>query len=354
MKRNHTVILIAILSFLLLLGGIYAKSTTHKKRKSERPSVSTEILSLTTYSNTIDAFGRVVSVEGINLKATASGMITAIDVSSGEDVKKGQTLIEINPAASKAQLSYDKAQLKLDQINYQRDQKLFKSHAVDAATLDSAKATYEKDQAQIAKDQAALNDRIITAPFDGNIGIIHVKTGDYVSEGDNLFALQTLSPIYVDFSVAAKDQGLIKTGQTVNISVDAWPNESFQGQIISINNQIDSTTNSLLVRAQLNNEDAKLLPGDMVDIVLSLSAPKSIIALPTQGIVYDGGKSYVFIINKDNIATKTAVTLGKQIGSNQVEITSGLKEGQTVVIAGGNKLSDGQTVKVIHSGETDA
>lgn len=339
--------LLIVIAFAILMAAIFYQSRQHPARLKRISSVETVKLVTYPYIPSVEALGSVKSINGVMLKSDVSGRITDIHVRSGEKVKKGQLLVEIDPDATKAVLAYDNAQMQLDKINLQRDQTLLAQNAIDKVSVDTAKAKYRQDLAKIDEDQANLNNRMIKAPFSGTIGIINIKVGDYLESGNVLFSLQTLAPIYLDFSLPSQLQGRVKIGQTVTAKLSAYHNETFKGQVIAVNNRIDSSSNSIRVRALSSNKMLKLLPGDMVSLTLALEKAQAVIKVPSEAVVYDNGKTYLFTVDNHSIAHRHSVRLGSEVGDNAVIVRSGAQVGQSLVIAGANKLTDNQVVHIV-------
>ncbi|WP_162902244.1 efflux RND transporter periplasmic adaptor subunit [Facilibium subflavum] len=335
----------------MLLGAIFYKATYQSSKPALMITVATEKVETTQYTSTLSALGHITAMMGVTVKASSSGNITKLNVTSNQEVKKGQILLEIDPDKAKAKLLYDQAQLQLDAANLSRNKTLYQKNALDKATLDIAEATYKKDLALVKQDKATLNDQIIRAPFTGEAGIVNLQVGSYVNTADDLFSLQTVTPIYVDFSLPSKDQAYIKKNQDVTIELDAYPNQHFKGKVVAINNIIDHNTNSILLRAKLENNDGKLKPGDLVNITLDLTKPQQVIIVPTQAITYDNNNTTIFTVNQQNIVKQQVVVLGTQVGTDKVIVQSGLHPQEVIVIAGTNKITDGIKVVTTDKGE---
>ncbi|MBK2124232.1 efflux RND transporter periplasmic adaptor subunit [Fangia hongkongensis] len=345
-KRLQAVIsIIIILIFIAIVLLMWHQASEQKSIRITKPHVATMTVKTQSHDNTINALGHIESVNGITIKSNVAGPITKINVTSGEYVTKGQTLIEINPDALKANLAYYQAQTQLDKLNLTRYQSLYKQAATSKAELDTAQATYQKDLAEEKLIQSELNDAIIHAPFSGNVGIISAKVGQYVSAGDDLLSLQTFDPVYVDFSIPSKYQAALQLKQKVELAIDAYPDKIFTGYVSAINNQINPDSNSILVRANFSNKDKELLPGDLANINLVTKEQKNLVIVPSQAVVYDGTKTYVYKIVDDK-AYEQPVTLGNQVGDNEVILTNGIHLKDIIVIAGTNKLRNGINVSI--------
>ncbi|TNF69814.1 MAG: efflux RND transporter periplasmic adaptor subunit [Gammaproteobacteria bacterium] len=344
-KKLLSILVIAIILFIVIVALMLYKENQTAPKQMRVPTVSVMTVKSSDYTNKISALGHVESINGVILKATASGRITKVNVTSGHYVKKGDVLIEIDPDSTIASLESNAAQTKLDKANLQRNQTLYDKKAVSQEELDTAQATYDKDLAQKKVYLAELNDKIIRAPFDGKLGVVHPKLGQYINTSDELFSLQNLKPIYVNFALPSKLQSQVKLDQTVEVTLDAYQNTIFKGKVTAIDNIIQKESNSLLIRGQLANSKEELLPGDLVNVELITSTENNVIIVPAEAVVYQDGKPYVFTL-KDNKVSKTSVKLGRQVGENNIIIQTGVKAGEQIVSAGGSKLASGMQVKI--------
>ncbi|MCF6766463.1 efflux RND transporter periplasmic adaptor subunit [Thiotrichales bacterium 19S3-7] len=344
-KKLLSILVVAIILFIVIVALMLYKENQSAPKLMRIPTVSVMTVESSDYTDKLSALGHIESINGAILKATASGRITKVNVKSGQEVKKGDVLIEINPESTIASLEYNAAQIKLDKGNLQRYQTLFKKKAISEEELDTAQATYDKDIAQKKVYLADLNNEIIRAPFDGKLGVVHPKLGEYINIADELFSLQNLKPIHVNFALPSKLQSQVQLGQVVEVSLDAYKDKLFQGKVTAIDNIIQKNSNSLLVRGELANSKKELLPGDLVNVELVINTQKDVIIIPSEAVVYEDGKSYVYTVD-DNKVNKVSVELGKEVGENDIIITTGIKVGDKIVSAGGNKLANGMQVKV--------
>ncbi|WP_192485304.1 MULTISPECIES: efflux RND transporter periplasmic adaptor subunit [Cysteiniphilum] len=340
-----SLIIIPIVVFIAILGFVFYKQSLTKPVKKAKASIETITVKPQTHQDKLSALGHVESSQGVIIKANVSGRITKVSATSGQAVKKGDVLLEINPESIQADLESNKAQTSLDKVNLERAQALYKKNAASKEDLDTAKATYEKDLAQRKSILAQLHDAVIRAPFDGTMGIVRPKLGQYVNVGDNLLSLQTLTPIYVNFSLPSQYQSKVKKAQVVELNLDAYPKQTFTGKVTAIDNMINPSTNSISIRSTFQNEAHKLLPGDLGNVSLITDTQKNAMILPSPAIVYNDGKSYVYKIINDK-AQQQEVTLGAQVGQDDVIITKGVSAGDVIATAGASKLSNGMTVVV--------
>jgi len=317
-------------------------------------TVSTVTASEQEWQPHLAAVGTVRAVDGANLSLQLSGIVSEIDFKSGDDVQKGQVLLRLRNDDDIAKLHALQASAELAQINYERDRKQYLIHAVAQATLDSDSATLKNDVAQVAQQQAIVDQKVLRAPFAGHLGIRAVDLGQYLTAGTAVVTLQALDPLYVDFYLPQQALATLKVGQTVALQVDTWPGHTFDGKISAINPQVDPTSRNVQVRAEVPNPDHRLYPGMFATLQIETGAPQRFVTLPDTAVAYNPYGSTVYIVidkgknaegQPDLIAQQSFVTTGDTRG-DQVAILKGVKAGATVVTAGQIKLHNGSPVAI--------
>jgi len=285
------------------------------------------------------------------------GVISAIHFRSGQDVKAGAPLVQLNDAADVAQLDSLKASAELAAVNYRRDLGQLKVQAVSRAVVDADAANLKIAKARVAQQQALVDKKNLRAPFAGRLGIRAVDLGQYVAPGTKLVTLQALDPMYVDFNVPQGELGRIHPGMTVNATANALPQERFEGKIEAIDAKIDPSTRNLVVRASLHNPTHHLLPGMFVSVTVDTGAAERRLTLPQTAITFNPYGNTVFLVEQKGkgpdgkpklVAVQRFVTTGATRG-DQIAVLSGVKEGETVVTAGQLKLRNGVPVIVNNS-----
>jgi membrane fusion protein (multidrug efflux system) len=210
--------------------------------------------------------------------------------------------------------------------------------------MDSAAATVTSKRAVIAK-------KVVRAPFSGQLGIVEVNLGEYLSPGTTIVPLQALDPVFVDYTLPERHFARVRVGQPVKVEVQAYADRTFEGIISAVNPGIDSGTRSLRLRATLDNPDQLLRHGMFTEVRTVLPARDGILTLPRTAITYNPYGESVFVIqNKDGeqIVQRRPVKTG-EVREGRVEIVEGLQAGQQVVSAGQNKLRNGQAVSIDNS-----
>jgi membrane fusion protein, multidrug efflux system len=306
----------------------------------------------------LGAIGAFRAVNGADLALEASGVVETILFQSGEDIVAGQPLLELRKDTDNAKLESLKATAELNAINLRRDQSQFKIHAASQATVDTDLANLKSANAEVAQQEAVIAQKTLRAPFAGRLGIRAVDLGQYIGAGTVIVTLQALDPIYLDFVLPQQALNGVAVGQTITATVDAFPDESFTGEIAAISSKVDPASRNVQMRASLANPDRKLRPGMFALIEVATGKPERFITLPQTAIVYAPYGDSVFLAQKGDasgdgktppgaalVARQAFVRLGERRG-DQVAVIAGLAEGATVVTAGQIKLRNGAPLKI--------
>ena len=338
-----------LLVIIIIVLGVYLVvhyQSTHKALgQRDTPTVTTAVISPKTYQEKIQAIGYFLANQGITLKSAINGRITYIHFDSGQQVKEDDVLVEFENSKEQGALAYAKAKYALSKLTYQRNINLEKTGAVSEEALDEAKTSVDSDQASLQQAQANYDETIVKAPFSGRVGLKNISVGDYLNAGDALVTLQSLDPMFVDFSVAEKYLSKIKPGGTVELQASTSPDETTSGVVKDYETVINTDAGMIDVRASVANPEGKFLPGGYAEVTLYAGKKKTILAVPQTAIIYDTAGNYVYLV-EDGKAKKQIVKLGEQVDQNIV-ITSGLSFGELVVVAGTNKVYDGSQIIMV-------
>jgi len=298
----------------------------------------------------LSAVGTLAPVRGVDVTTEIAGLVRNVRFQSGQEVKAGQVLFELNADSDIAQLHALQAAADLSATTLKRDKLQFSAQAISQAQLDADEADLKAKRAQVAQQQATVDKKTIRAPFAGKLGITAVNPGQYLNPGDKLVTLQTIDTVYVDFFVPQKQLSGLSVGQKLNLSADAFPGVQFSAKVTSINPRIDPATRNVQVEATVPNAKRQLLPGMFANVSLEMGEKKKYLTLPQTAITYNPYGSTVFTLapgkdkdekgNAQLVATQQFVTTGPTRG-DQVAILTGLQEGQTVVTTGQLKLKNG-------------
>lgn len=293
----------------------------------------------------IRAVGSLRASESVIIRPETDGRIVAFDFTEGQPVAKGAELVRLDASMQKAELAAAEASLALSGANYRRAQELAKRSNVSEAAREEAYARMRIDQASVNLAQAGLAKTVISAPFDGIIGLRQVSVGAYITPGQDIVDLQNIDPIKVDFRVPEAMADQLSVGQPVSVDVDAMPGRSFDGKVFAIDPTVDVNGRSLLMRAELPNTDGLMRPGMFARVALVLENKPDALMVPEQALV-PSGKAQMVVKVIDGAAQYLPVRIGQR-KDGMVEIVEGLSVGDVVVTAGQLKLRPGAPVMVL-------
>jgi membrane fusion protein (multidrug efflux system) len=287
------------------------------------------------------------------------GIVRQVLFSSGEKVARDQPLLQMDSDVERAILATAEAERGLARVEFERGRSLVSRQSISKSAFDSLSAELQKANASVAQLQAQLAKKRILAPFAGTIGIRQVDLGDYLAPGATIATLQDLSKLYVDFFLPEQVVPQLTVGERVRFGVTAYPGEVFEGKIAAINPKVEETTRNVQVRAQLENPDAKLLPGMFANLEVLLPGENSRVVVPETAITYTlyGNSVYVIEAQEDSegqlvkdpqgqpqlAVQRRFVETGERRGG-QVVIIEGLQAGERIVTAGQLKLDNGAHV----------
>ena len=303
--------------------------------------------------NLLSAVGDLAAVHQVNVTSDVSGRVTDIMFTGGSSVKGGNPLVQLFDAPEQADLANFKAQATVAQLSLDRAKQLASRQFGPQATVDQAQAAYDQANAGIARTQAIISQKLVRAPFDGELGVRHVEVGQYLTAGTQIVTLTDLSQLYANFTVTEKDSGQLKVGQTVRVAIDAYPGRVFEGKINAIEPQIATETRNIRVQATLDNPDHVLKPGMFATTTVVLPEKPPVVTVPETAVDYTLYGDSVFLItekkedsgNTSLTAVRTFVRTGSRL-EGRAEITSGLKPGDRVVAVGQLKLQSGAAVAI--------
>ncbi|MGA9539322.1 MAG: efflux RND transporter periplasmic adaptor subunit [Desulfobacterales bacterium] len=346
----------------LLFGGIfgYKAIKAHMVEKAmsahqgQPVTVSTTKAEKQTWQPQLNAVGTVRAEQGVEVTTEIAGLVRDVYFSSGENVDEGQVLVQLNADADEALLNSLKAEAELARTTFVRDQRQFAVKAISRATLDVSEADLKSKQAQVNQQTAIVDKKTIRAPFDGRLGISTVTAGQYLNPGDQIVTLQSIDPVYVDFSVPQQYIARIALGQTVTVATDTYPDRKFDGKITATNPKVDPQTRNIQIEATIPNPKHELLPGMFTSVQVQAGQTEHYITLPKTAVTYNPYGETVFVVEQaaqgpkgepELIAKQTFVTVGRSRG-DQVAILEGVKSGDSVVTSGQLKLKNGSRVTI--------
>lgn len=303
-------------------------------------------------SRFFDAIGTVAAVNQVTISAQVSGRVTKLMFESGATVKQGDPLVQLDDASERADLANYQAQAKLAQANLTRTRTLASEKYATQASVDQQQSQLDVARAGIAKSQALIDQKLIKAPFSGELGIRQIDLGQYVGPGMAMVSLTNLSVVYVDFTLPEQARSQLVIGLPVEVSADAFPGKAFAAKISTIEPQIDPTTRAIKVRASLDNPERLLQPGMFARARVVLPPQPDVITVPETAVDYTVYGQSVFLIQEDGKtddgktkykAVQTFITAGVR-QNGKVAIVKGLNSGDMVANAGQTRIFNGAAV----------
>jgi len=385
-KRMFIMLGLVLLLVLVLAGGfaLHLKNMFASFPKPAPQTITAMKVESLEWQPQIAAVGSIVPVRGVDVTTEIAGLVRDVHFKSGQEVKKGQLLIQLNDDTDVAQLHSLQASADLALIVLNRDKLQFSAQAISQAQVDADDGDLKSKRALVDQQKATIAKKAIRAPFSGQVGITTVNPGQYLNPGDKIVSLEQIDPIYVDFTVPQKQASAVGLKQKVTASTDAFAGVDFVGGITALNPKIDTATRNVQLEATLANPKRQLLPGMFANVKVDQGDKKKYLTLPQTAITYNPYGSTVFIIKpeekkdekKDDkaagdkkdekkeekqpaekpadkpadggpklVAQQVFVTTGLTRG-DQVAVLTGLKEGDMVATSGQLKLKNGTWVVI--------
>jgi membrane fusion protein (multidrug efflux system) len=316
-------------------------------------AVTTVVAKREAWPDTLQAIGSVAAVQGVTVAADLPGLVDRIAIDSGRMVRAGEVLVELDARQEKAQLQAALAQLELSRLNLERARGLSDEGIVSRADFDRASAEHKQAEARVGEIRAAIERKTIRAPFAGMLGIRQVNLGQYLAGGDPVVPLQSLDPIFVNFTVPQQQVGHLRVGGEVTVTAEGAKDEQFSGTITAVNSIVDESTRNVQVQATFANPQGRLRPGMFVETKLLLGGGRDVVALPASAINYAPYGDSVFIVEqvqgpngaRYKGARQQVVKLGGALG-DQVAVLSGVEPGAEVVSSGVFKLRNNAAIRI--------
>lgn len=353
-------ILIAVFVVILVVGALAGVKTLQIRKlmvASKSMAAPPESVSAVTareekWQGTITAIGSVTAVQGVTVTPELAGIIREIAFESGAVVAKDALLVRLDTSAEEAQLHALEAQEELARLNLVRESSLRSQNMVSQADLDTAEATLKQTQGTADATRATIQKKTIRAPFAGRLGIRLVNLGQYLETGKPIVSLQSLTPVYVDFSLPQQELARLQTGMRVRVTTDAYPGRQFEGTLTAINPDLDAQTRSVGLQATYENTDQLLRPGMFARVEVLLPEEQPVLAIPATSVLSApyGDSVYVIESKPGEADGKPALVVRQQFirtgraRGDFVSVESGLKPGERIVSAGIFKLRNGMSV----------
>jgi membrane fusion protein (multidrug efflux system) len=348
--RNGLVI-VALLALVLVGGAWYlfaggkAPGTGDKGKSaaSQAVAVVTAHPAKKDFAHEVEALGTLRANESVDITAKVADRVAAIRFTEGQQVRKGDVLVELDNTEARADLAAAEAAASDSRSQYKRSQELFQTKALSEAQLDQLHATLLANEARVAAARSRLTDRVISAPFNGRVGLRNVSLGGLVNPGGVITTLDDLSVVKLDFAVPEVFLSTLQPGLTVQARSTAYPEESFTGRVASVATRVDPATRAVTIRALIDNRDGRLRPGMFMTVKLVRQEGQALM-LPEQAIVPENDQQFVFVV-EDGRAHKREIKIGRR-RPGEVEILDGLTADDGVVVDGTLNLRDGLPVRV--------
>ncbi|HUZ74580.1 MAG TPA: efflux RND transporter periplasmic adaptor subunit [Stellaceae bacterium] len=361
-SRSKLILRLAIMAILLFVvfGGLYAFErfrehaiTSFFAHNVPPPlPVATATATAMAMPRDLPSIGSFTADHQVIIAPEVAGRVTQIYFKSGAAVQAGDPLVQINDGPERGDLANYQAQAHLAQSNLARARDLAAHKFETQANVDTYKAQFDQANAQIAKTEALIAEKLVRAPFAGALGIRQVDLGQYVNAGMPLVTLTDLDALFVNFTLpeAARDQ--VAVGQAVTVTVDAFPDRSFTARLTTIEPQVSIDTRTIKLQAALANPGHLLLPGMFAHVKVVLPAEPNVVTVPETAIDYTLYGDSVFLIVKTGNGSdgkpefhvkRSFVTTGEHF-DNRVAVLSGVRPGDRVVATGQLRLIDGAAV----------
>jgi membrane fusion protein (multidrug efflux system) len=322
-------------------------------------TISAEGAKTESWQGEITAIGTLTASEGIDVAPEAGGVVTEVLFDSGDTVKKGDKLVQLDTATDEAELKSLRVQLANAESELERKQKLSDRGFAAKADFDTQRTTRDQLLASIERIEAVIAQKSVLAPWDGKLGLRNISVGSFVAPGQKIVWLQKVDPIYVDFSVSEEDYGRIADDQKVTARFAAWPDQSFGGTVQTTDAKLSEESRMITVRATFGNADGRLLPGMYANVTVEFGSPETVVTVPQTAVTFSLYGDNVFVVvpakqpdpnNKDEQLEieRRFVKVGPMRGG-RVQVVEGLQPGDRVVTAGHNKIDQGSKVRIDNS-----
>ncbi|HEX6928413.1 MAG TPA: efflux RND transporter periplasmic adaptor subunit [Gammaproteobacteria bacterium] len=353
MKKRMT---IAIIALVIVFGGIFGWKAfvgymTGQYFANFQPppvTVSAAEAEVESWQPRIQAVGSLSAVRGVDVSAEVAGVVEEIFFESGQQVEKGALLVQLDDAAEQAELPGLRARAKQAEKNLERTRQIVSEGLAAEEALDAAQSEYDQAVSTLRAREVTIEKKAIRAPFAGRLGIRQVDVGAYVQAGDPIVTLQSLDPLYINFTLPQQRLGSIEPGQVLEISTEAFSGEGFTGKVTAISPKVDPATRNFAVQGEIDNPEGRLRPGMFVEVEVLAGNPNDFVTVPRTAVAYSLYGDAVFVVTeKDDklVAVQRFVETGP-VREGDVAVLSGLEPGESVVTAGQLKLQDGATVLI--------
>jgi membrane fusion protein (multidrug efflux system) len=311
----------------------------------------------------IKTVGTLVASQGVDLSTEVAGIVKTIHFDSGQEIKKGALLLELNNQTELATLGQAAAKFNSDNSQYQRLLKLKDQSFVTQNTIDTQAALVDISQAQISVAKVALSKKNINAPFSGKLGIRLIDMGEYITPGKPLVTLQSVDKLLLDFTLPESNFNDLAAGQQIRFKVRSFADKSFTAEVKAWSPVLDENTRNITIQAEVDNKNRQLAPGMFVEMEVNSAQKIALVTLPETAIFYNIYGEAVYILEKQPQSTDKSTAentndapdyrlAARQVrvayrSNGQVGIISGIDAGDLAVTSGQLKLYPSLRVAIV-------
>ncbi len=363
--KRMLVMLVAVLVLIGIIAGIKFWTITSMMANMPQPPAPTVTTAKATYEQwqpVQGSVGTLRAVKGADLAFDVAGVVSKVNLASGDDVKQGQVLVQLRDEDDVATQRQAEAAAALAKVTFDRAKRQLDLKAVSQADYDNAAADLKAKQAAVQHAQAIVAKKQLRAPFDGRAGIVTLSPGAYANAGTSVVTVQQLDPVFVDFSVPQRELGKLKVGQRVVLTLDAYGDRTFEAKLTAIDPKVDGDTRNARIEASAPNADGALVPGMFANINIDVGDEARQLTLPQTAITFNPYGETVYIVKAPEkkegdqaggeapkpTAQQVFVTTGPTRG-DQIVVLSGIEEGTEVVTSGQLKLKNGTPLTIDNS-----
>ncbi|MCB5225765.1 efflux RND transporter periplasmic adaptor subunit [Alishewanella sp. 16-MA] len=338
-------ILLALLCFVGFLFWQSGQVQDSGRGPSGAVSVKTAQVERHEMSREVGAIGTGIANNSIQLIAPSSEFLIELNVSEGKKVNKGEIIAKLSDIQQKARVAELKAVLVEQSRQLDRLKNLAKTQATAQSMLDEQQSRVNSTQAQLDIASKQLNDMTIRAPFSGFLGLRQVSQGAYINAGTVITSLDDMQTLRVQFSVAERYLSEVALGMPLTVTNVAYQDETFSGKVSAIDTRLDPVTRSVTVHGEIDNASLKLRPGMLLSVRLQLEN-REVLRISEKALVPQQNRQYVYVVDADNKLMQKEIEIGQRI-PGWVEILSGLREGDEVIVEGVQKVRNGITINKV-------
>lgn len=359
MTKRMLLMLLFVVVLIVVIAGIKAwtiMTMISGMQPPPPPTVTTIKAGMQEWQPSLGAVGTLRAVRGADLAFDATGVVSKVNLTSGDEVSEGQLLVQLRDDDDVAALRQAEAAAALAKVTLDRARRQLDVKAVSQADYDNAAADLKARQAAVQQQQALVAKKQLRAPFSGRAGIVTLSPGAYVNAGMAVVTLQQLDPVYIDFHTPQRNLGEIRVGQRVALALDAFPDRVFEATLSAIDPKVDGDTRNVRIEATAANPDGALVPGMFVNVSVDVGEQTRQLTLPQSAITFNPYGETVFIVTESDeknadgtpgppVAQQAFVTTGARRG-DQIAILGGIEDGTEVVTSGQLKLKNGTELKI--------